>query len=579
MKKIHKLSETLVSQIAAGEVIESPAAIIKELVENSLDAGADELDIRITGDGFEEIQIRDNGHGIDAQDLSLAVESFTTSKISNLDELLSAGTMGFRGEALGSIASVSRLRLESRAVGSAAAEAVSVDERGKTSEPSAIERGTRVVVRDLFYNVPVRREYFANLARVRKEMTTVITNLAVANYTARFRYQLGSDGPVILEKRGRLIERLKDIWGEGIGNDLLPVYEQAGSLELSGYISKFYFYRNQASESRFWVNNRPVLYKPLISLLRAIYGELMPKGRFPFTALFLTLPARDVDVNVHPQKREIRFRYEPQVAAFLRTSLTRVIAAAGGISAASMVRISRPQPVAGANGVTKVDVPPADFTPQSLFSAPIQPQFSQSGETAGLPLFPEHLTLHSRIFNTFIVATSDEALYLIDQHTAHERINYERQLALLNARGNISQRLALSLPLPVSVFEKSRIQGAATALAGLGFEAEDLGPAGYVLKAVPDFVDSGEEITAFRKALEICAEPGERSAAELFDQLAKDLSCKFAIKKGESASLRDFEDLLVELRQCQNPMRCPHGRPTIVRIDERELFAYFKRSV
>lgn len=576
MKKIKKLSETLVSQIAAGEVIESPAAIIKELVENSLDAGADSIDIRIAGDGFEEIQIRDNGHGIQAEDLPLAVESFTTSKISSLDELLATGTMGFRGEALGSIASVSRLRIESRAQGAELAEAISVDERGKTSEPSAIERGTRVVVRDLFYNVPVRREYFANLARVRKEIVALITNLAVANFAVEFRYHIGGDEPVFLGRRDRLIDRLKDIWGEGIGNDLLPVYEQAGDLELSGYVSKFYFYRNQASESRFWVNNRPVLYKPLVSLLRAVYGELMPKGRFPFTALFLTLAPRDVDVNVHPQKREIRFRHESQVTAFLRTALTRVVAAAGGISAASMVRIARPQAVAEQK---EADLPSAEFSPQSLFATPVQPQVTQTGETPDAPLFPEHLTLHSRIFNTFIVATSDEALYLIDQHTAHERINYERQLALLGARGNVSQRLALSLALPVSVFEKSRIQAATTALAALGFEAEDLGPVGYVLKAVPDFVESGEEITAFRKALDICAEPGERSAAELFDQLAKDLSCKFAIKKGESASLRDFEDLLVELRKCHNPMRCPHGRPTIVRIDEREIFAYFKRTV
>lgn len=576
MKKIKKLSETLVSQIAAGEVIESPAAIIKELVENSLDAGADELDIRIAGDGFEEIQIRDNGHGILAEDLPLAVESFTTSKISSLDELLSAATMGFRGEALGSIASVSRLRIESRSRGADIAEAVTVDERGKTSEPSALERGTRVVVRDLFYNVPVRREYFANLARVRKEIVAIITNLAVANYRVRFRYQLGHDEPVQLEKRERLIDRLKDIWGESIGNDVLPVYEQEGDLELSGYISKFYFYRNQASESRFWVNNRPVLYKPLVSLLRGIYGELMPKGRFPFTALFLTLPSRDVDVNVHPQKREIRFRHEPRVTAFLRTALSRVIAAAGGISAASMVRIAAPRP---APDVTEQDSAPADFRPQSLFSAPAAVAAETMGQIHEAALFPEHLVLHSRIFNTFIVATSDEALYLIDQHTAHERINYERQLALLAARGNISQRLALSLTLPVSVFEKNRILDVAPSLSALGFECEDLGPAGYVLKAVPDFVETGEEITAFRKALDICAGSGERTPAELFDQLAKDLSCKFAIKKGENASLRDFEDLLVELRRCQNPMRCPHGRPTIVRIDEREIFAYFKRTV
>ena len=573
MKRIQKLSETLVSQIAAGEVIESPAAIIKELVENSLDAGADAIDIRVAGDGFTEIQVRDNGHGIDAEDLPLAVESFTTSKIATIEELLAARTMGFRGEALGSIASVSRLTIESRARGAAHGSFVSVDESGKQVGPSAIEAGTRVIVRDLFYNIPVRREYFANLARVRKDISAVLTNFAAANYRLNFSYRVGDD-TVVLYPCDNLIKRLSELWGEQIGRDLLPVYEESGALSLSGYISKFYFYRSGATDCRFWVNNRPVLYKPLISLLRHIYGELMPKGRFPFTALFLTLPATDVDVNVHPQKREVRFRHETEVTAFLRQALSRVVSAQGGISAGNMVNVHR----AEAKSVKlneKADSGPVAAENAQLFNV-MPALFTEPGA----PLrFPERLALHSRIFNTFVIATNDEALFLIDQHTVHERINYERQLSRIASRGELHQLLAHSLPLASGIFDRQRIREALPVLEKLGFYVEDLGPAGFALTAVPDYVEAGEEVAAFGHALSISEKAGSLEPAQLFDQLAKDLSCRLAIKKGESASLADFDELLKQLRNCEQPMRCPHGRPTIVRIEEAEIFAYFKRQV
>lgn len=572
MKRIQKLDEKLIAQIAAGEVIESPAAIVKELLENSLDAGATEISILIEGDGFSQIQVRDNGQGIHSDDLPLAVESFATSKIRSLDELISVRTMGFRGEALGSIASVSRLTLESRQAGSAAGSQVSVDEMGKNTSVSAIEAGTRVVVRDLFYNIPVRRDYYQNVQKIRRNLMDTITGITAVHPEIAFRYEIDQAEPVILPKRDRLIERIADIWGNSIVNDIMPVYFEADGLSLEGFISKFYFYRTFASDSRLWVNSRPVNYKPLTMLLRNAYGELMPKGRFPFAVLYLTLDSRDVDVNVHPQKREIRFKREPAVQNFLRTAFHRAVAGesggaagtSGGIRAQNMVRLPT---AAGANAMPGQVV---DLFEQSAALVPAA-QDSRPG-------LPENLVFHSRIFNTFILASNDQGLYLIDQHTAHERINYEKFLGLLRQKGGVRQALAVPIPVETSVFSRKEITDAVPALANLGFEIADMGAAGHMLRAVPSYIEPGEELAALTAAIENLANDGQIGAGELFDQVAKDLSCRHAIRKGESASLSDFRELYEQLKACENPMRCPHGRPTVVTIDEPQIFSFFKRQ-
>lgn len=574
MKRIQKLDDQLVAQIAAGEVIESPAAIVKELIENALDAGAHEIDIRIEGDGFTEIQVRDDGAGIHHDDLALAVESFATSKIATLDELIGATTMGFRGEALGSIASVSRLRLESKRQGEKVGAAILVDEHGKNTEASAIEKGTRVQVKDLFYNVPVRRDYFQNAAKIRRQIADTITHFTVAHPGIAFRYQLGNDDPVFLPAQPNLIGRIGDIWGAKIGNDLLPLYFESDGLILEGYISKFYFYRSHAGDMRFWVNQRPVQYKPLTMMLRNAYGELMPKGRFPFAVLFLTVAPRSVDVNVHPQKREVRFKNEVAVQSFLRQAFTKTIGAEGGISAASMVR-TNPEKITVPRGLTGVTGVPDPAEPASLF-APGAAQVIGDEAPVG---FPTDLILHTRLFNTFILATGAEGLYLIDQHTAHERINYERFQDLLAAKKDISQKLLHPVPVEAGLFAAGELKKASARLASLGFEIENLGPAGYALQSVPGYVETGEERAALETALAAIEASDLTEVSDLFDQLAKDLSCRHAIRKGETASLTDFRELVDRLKDCRMPWRCPHGRPTIVKIDEKEVFAYFKRQV
>ena len=576
MRRIQKLDDQLIAQIAAGEVIESPAAIVKELVENAIDAGAGDIDIQIDGDGFGEIQVRDDGQGIYADDLPLAVTSFATSKISSIDELVAARTMGFRGEALGSIASVSRLRIESRQKDAVLGAAIAINENGTHSEASPIEKGTRVIVRDLFYNIPVRRDYYQNAQKIRRQISETLTQLTVAHPGIAFRYRLGEEDPVVLPACKNLLERLGGIWGVKMGADLLPVFHEADGLTLEGYISKFYFYRTHASDMRLWVNQRPVQYKPLTMLLRNAYGELMPKGKFPFAALFLTVAPRDVDVNVHPQKREVRFKNEIAVQNFLRQAFTRTIGAEGGIAATSMVRmpgnagsapVPLPKRLSGAEPVQA-------SREESLFAAP---PLSMADEAPGV--FPQNLVLHARLFNTFIVATGEDGLYLIDQHTAHERINYEHFQDLLAAKKDITQRLVHPLPVASGIFSRDRIRNAGERLRSLGFEVNDLGPAGFSLQAVPGYVEAGEETSALETALAAIEASGEAETGDLFDQLAKDLSCRHAIRKGETASLTDFRELVDRLKTCRMPLRCPHGRPTVVRIDEKEVFAYFKRQV
>lgn len=572
LPRIQRLDENLVAQIAAGEVIESPAAIIKELVENSLDAGASAIEILVSGDGFAEIQVRDNGHGIHPDDLPLAVESFATSKIRSLEELVNVESMGFRGEALGSIASVSRLRIESRWHHAQHAMAITVADGLKNVEPAAIERGTRVIVRDLFYNVPVRRDFYSNATKLRRQLSETITGLTAAHPGIAFSYTLNDDEPVQFPARTTLIERLRDIWGEKIGDDLLPLFYEASGMQIEGYISRFYFYRSHAADIRLWINQRQVQYKPLTMLLRHAYGELMPKGKFPFAVLFLRIAARDVDVNVHPQKREVRFRSEMAVQQFLREAFTRTISAEGGISASAMVYLPQarqlpgrePQQASGQGAETARlfdTLPPLPFTEEAVQSA-----------------IPENLVYHSRLFNTFILASSDEGIFLIDQHTAHERINYERFLNLLAARKDIAQRLVQPVPVSTALLERSRLSSAQASLSAMGFALEDMGPAGFALRAVPGYIDPGEEHAALETALRLIENSDLSDATDLFDQMAKDLSCRHAIRKGESASLPDFRELVGRLRSCRNPMRCPHGRPTLVKIDEREVFAFFKRQ-
>jgi len=575
MRRIHKLPDELIAQIAAGEVVESPAAVIKEAVENSIDANAQNIEVIVLEDGFKEIQIRDDGDGILSDDLPLAISSFATSKIQTFDDLLHVQSMGFRGEALGSIASVSRLTLESKFHTAHQGYVIDAQRRLDTEiNPSSIEKGTRLIIKDLFYNVPVRREYYQNASQIRKQLYDTLTQLALTHFQIAFIWRINDQAAQILPPAENLSERIEHLF-QGAVKDLLPVFFEQNGFTLEGYISKFYFYRSHASDIRLSVNNRPVFFKPLVQILRNAYGELMPKGRFPFAVLFLRLEPTLIDVNIHPQKREIRFKHDEKITAFFRQAILKAIEGETGMRASNMTRM------AGNHYVPQMNIPAADSgdRPQSktIFSKNELLQFDTSPQASSVP---QNLIFHSRLFNTFVLATNDEGIFLIDQHTMHERINYEDFLQKLETNQSESQLLAMPIQLTLGENDKQIIRESLPLLSKLGFQIEDLGVAGFALASIPAYLEPESATMGFEKILaQLITSRGQSiSAKKLFDKMAKDLSCKFAIKKSESASLTDFKELLQKLSICENPARCPHGRPTIVKLDEKEVHAFFKRQ-
>ncbi|MDH5716621.1 MAG: DNA mismatch repair endonuclease MutL [Spirochaetia bacterium] len=596
MSNITKLPNILVAQIAAGEVIESPAGVLKELLENSIDAGADKIEIFIKGAGFESLQVRDNGSGIHKDDLSLAVENFATSKIKNLDDLLHVSSLGFRGEALGSIRSVSRLTIESRYKESDGAYKITAEaDMISKTEPSPLPEGTRVVVEDLFFNVPVRKEFASNERKIKTEFLDIITNYALAYPSISFEYSYEKTERVLFSKANSLSERIKDIFSEEFLSSLSPLYAEFEKGSVEGFVSNFGFYKSNGSFLRFFINNRSVKYNKLFGILKKAYGEMLPPGRFPIAFLFLNLNSLEVDVNVHPQKKEVRFKDENKILEFMFQSVGRAVEGKGPIS---MRRMYYP---AKKTSSDKEETKKLELSIPLLLKEEkketvqnnlqlesnlekLKPKGASSNETFSeeqksdnnLFLPPK---AHARLFDTFLLCSSDEGIFLVDQHTAHERINYEKFINKLNQKQSVSQNLLHTVSLNLSPAEKALVKEYSALISSLGFELEDLGPAGFHLSQVPFYVKVNEEEKSFFAALGLIEEKGEVEAKELFDHMAKSLACRHSIKKGDTDSTENLRDLLEELAKCENPRRCPHGRPTMVSLSKEDIFGLFKRRV
>lgn len=573
MGKIQKLPAILISQIAAGEVIESPAAVVKELVENSLDAKATKIDIFCHGAGLKSIQVRDDGEGILREDLPLALESFATSKLSNFSQIFGIQSFGFRGEALAAIRSVAQVTIESRYAQTKEAYSIKADpEKIYPVELAALPFGTKVVVENLFFNTPVRKKFLKDEKFLRRQIIDIVTNVSLAHPSVQFSLHIEDKSYLFLPKAENLLERISAIYETPrIAQKLLPVFYQEGSLILEGYISAYDFFRASPSDIRFFVSQRPIQYRKLLPMLKQIYGELLPHGRFPFAVLFLSLEPYDVDVNVHPQKKEVRFKNETQVLEFLEKALRGVIEKPGFYKVQELTSKEN----------LSFHVPQEktfSFLPQITFESESAINFeSEDFVTKKEIFFPQKI--HTRLFDTFILATSEDGIFLIDQHTAEERVYYEEFLARLETEKNLKQDLALPVSLILSPVERQILEQNQNKLFSLGFALESFGPAGYELFSVPFYLKPGEEEVAFRLALSLVEKEREINTHLLFEHLAKNLACRSAIKKGEDLSIAYAEELVQKLLGCKVPLRCPHGRPTVVFLDKKEVFSLFRRSL
>lgn len=583
-QRIHLLPDQLVAQIAAGEVIESPAAVVKELIENSLDAGATEIELFLKDSGFDLIQIKDNGSGIYKDDLPYAVASFATSKLDKIDDLQQILSYGFRGEALGSIRSVSRLRVESAPSDQQAGFGITACEEDISEiEPVAMPDGTRIRVEDLFFNTPVRKEFIKDKKKILQSILETVSIFSMAMPELYLRVENDGREHLLLPPAETLSERINQIYGDDYSGGLIPLFyseetDVSQKIELRGFISNFDFYRSSGRRMQLYINRRPVSYNRLTGILRRAYGELMPPGRFPVAFLFLKAAPSVVDVNVHPQKKEVRFKNEDFIYSFINRAVRNVIENSGPFSVNRMVHPQK-KVVKSFNTEGRVQEEKLNF------HLPLEPSVDAGPETGeddlqayGEPVrfLPEKV--HARLFRTFLLASSEEGIYLIDQHTAHERINYEMFLEKLEREHDVSQTLVEPVRLDTGPAERYRYEVNKELLHKVGFEISDMGPAGWQIDKIPFYLKPGEEQAALDKALRIIEDKGDIEAVQLFDEMAKSLSCRHSTRKGDDESVANLGSLLNRLSACKVPGRCPHGRPTMVFLGRDDIFHLFKRK-
>jgi DNA mismatch repair protein MutL len=565
---IRRLDLVTVGQIAAGEVVERPLSVVKELVENALDAGATRVAVSVRRGGLEAIDVSDDGCGIVAADLQLAFARHATSKLAQARDLERIATLGFRGEGLASIAAVARVRLVSRVSQSELGYAVEAHATDVSEpEPVAAALGTRVEVRALFANVPVRREYVRSPAAEFSRIASFLATLALAYPAVAF--SLAHDGrPTFSFRSGATLdERLAHVFGAA-APALVPLDASSGG-QARGYVSRPGNDRGDRRMQLLFVNDRLLRTTQLAGAWSAAYATYALVGRQPFGVLFLDLPADHVDPNVHPTKSDVRLRF-PEVA---HDAVRRTIARTLARDASLRVREA------------------LSFAPPSELEADEERAWGDGGARSALHAarLPEHvaakdlgdgtfapapvLRILAQLDDTYLLATDDRALVLVDQHAAHERVAYEAIATRAKAGGTPSEPLLVPYTIELEAEACERFERSRPALAAAGLEAEPFGERCYRIVATP--AGYGARVFDVRAYVaDLADELGGLSADE---RVWASLACHSVVRAGDPLEYAEMTALLARLVRCDNPMHCPHGRPTIVRVEPEAIARMFKR--
>ena len=593
MAHIHLLDERTVNRIAAGEVIERPAAAVKELVENALDAGAKRIAVSLTEGGITRIEVSDDGAGMAAEDLAMAVLRHATSKLADGDDLVRIASLGFRGEALPSIGAAARLAITSRPPGADSAHIIRV-EGGKVSEVSPIAGapGTRVVVSDLFFATPARKKFLKQPRTEADRAEEIVRRLAMAAPGVAFRLQ--SDGRVVFDlpvqdRRARVAALL----GADAAAALLELDEDRGALNLSGFVGTPSLTRATAAQQSFTVNNRPVADPVLRTALRVAYRDMIASGRQPVAALWLEMPPEDVDVNVHPAKTELRFRDAGAVRALLIGAVGRALAqGAGLVTSGTPVGFGAP----GARPTTHFM--PAHFMPArppSGWRMPLPGMAPGMAEaTLALPTAPTARVLPppeaaspqhplgaavAQVLDTYILAVAaDGALVLVDQHAAHERLTHEAIRTQMLEGGVRAQPLLLPAVVDLSPTEIARLLPRAAEFAALGLELESFGPGALMVRALPAALGNPDPAPLLRDLADELAEMEETTTLlSRLDAVVARLACHGSIRAGRRLAPAEMDALLRQMEATPRAATCSHGRPTFLKLSKAELERMFGR--
>ena len=571
---IRILSETIASQIAAGEVVERPASAVKELIENAIDAGATAISVETREAGKRLIAVADNGSGIPADELPLALARHATSKLQSAEDLFAIHTLGFRGEALASIGSVARLTLTSKPEAQLAGYRIHVDGGvSGVSESVPAPTGSEVRVEDLFFNVPARMKFLKSDSTENRQITGLVTRYALAY--PHIRWTLVQDQRQIFKTTGsgNQMEILQELFGAQDSKQLLPITFSDREIRVNGYVSNLSLNRSNRKDITFFVNGRWVQDAALTAAVIKAYNTLLMVGRYPVAVLFIELPAGQVDVNVHPSKAEVRFRDADQVFSALQRAIRR------GLLAYSPVPEINPANLWGKQA--GLDESGAGFAPSDSAGAwsdaamaPVNAHPQGYLPMERLPL----LRLIGQVAATYLIAEGPDGLYLIDQHAAHERVLFDQLMAQYHAAVVPTQALVQPLAVEFPAEKALTLAQQLPALRKLGFEVEDFGPNAFLVRSVPAVFAGGDPKAVLQALVEDFEENEEPLAAEIEAKIAGRVCKRLAVKAGKILSESEQKALLLNLEASQSPRTCPHGRPTMIHLSAALLERQFGRT-
>jgi DNA mismatch repair protein MutL len=603
--KIRRLAEGTINRIAAGEVVERPASAVKELVENAIDAGARNVEITIAGGGMNLIRIADDGIGMSPEELTLAVERHATSKLprddQGIDDLMSIATLGFRGEALPSIGAIARLTITSRAKDAKEAFAITV-EGGKVGSPRPApfeghgQHGTIVEVRDLFYATPARLKFLKSERAETAAVIEIVKRLALARADVGFR--LATEERTVVKAAaepgdlfdGRL-RRMAAILSADFAENALPVNVTREDVKLTGYAGLPTYARGTAAQQFLFVNGRPVRDKLLVGAVRGAYADVLARDRHPVVALFLDLPAHDVDVNVHPAKIEVRFRDAALIRGLIVSALKAAIHAGGTrtsttVSSSTLERLAptqsyafaEPRPSPGLLREAAAFFEPAQAQRNFIDAPPLaRPLDQPQAPPPNAERFPLGVA-RGQVHNTYIVAQTGDGIVIVDQHAAHERLMLDRMQRAIAAKG--IERQALLIPEVVDLDGPSvdRLTSRAGELAELGLILEQFGADAVLVREVPALLKGGDIKGLVQDLADEIAEYGAGlSLKERLDEICSTMACHSAVRAGRSLTLEEMNALLREMEQTPLSGQCNHGRPTYVELKLADVEKLFGR--
>jgi DNA mismatch repair protein MutL len=568
--KIKILSDETINKIAAGEVIERPSSVVKELVENSLDAGATEITVEINDGGKNLIRVTDNGSGMDKEDAALAFERHATSKIRSADDLFNIASLGFRGEALPSIAGISKVELVTRTKEMDYAVKIRID-GGKLLEvkETGAPQGTVINVKNLFFNTPARRKFL-------KSNTTEISHIVdiVSQYSliyAKCSFKLISNDETLIEifSRDTLLDRIRVLYGNDAADNALELKKVAEGITIKGYTCTPAVTYPTRSYQLVFVNNRPIVNRAISYSIFDAYSSLIPKGKFPAIFLFIQISPETIDVNVHPTKKEIKFSDDKLIQSIVKSAILDCLNITPANAECQTSNKDFPYNSDQKYSTeTAANVMPFN-NPQNSWKIQEMAPFMEFSVNNKL------IQMH----NAYILNESEDGIELIDQHAVHERIIYEKIKESLTAKNPDGQRLLIPINIELTAAEEKIIKEKLNFFCDIGFNIEEFGPRTYIVDMIPSFMDK-VDIVKFIKDIANEIRENEKAVSQenIKDDIIKMVACRSAIMQGDKLDISQMQNLIKEWKNLKFPYTCPHGRPAVIKITKKELEKKFQRS-